>query len=114
MIVVLSGTWVVRFLSIRGVTSCRRVACGYDGVATECALCLRTALNSASTRRFIFLVMPMRRDWAKSMREFSNDRKRMVSWVLALLVRSLVPRLALDNSTNGHSAERAEVGLSRV
>ena len=60
--------------------------------------------------------MPRRRDCTKSERESSDDRKKMVSWVLAMLsvVGSRMPRLALDLSTEGRTAERAEVKLLRV
>jgi hypothetical protein len=76
-----------------------------------------TALSNASIKRFLFLIMPRRRDRAKSERKSNNDQKRMVSWVLALLfvVGTAMALRALDIvSREGRTAERAEVRLLGV
>jgi len=83
--------------------------------ATEFALCRLIAPGSASTKRCLLLIMPIRRGCAKSERESNNYRKLMMSWVLALLaVMGSKMLLALDFSTVGRTAERAEVRLLRV
>ena len=70
----------------------------------------------ASTKRFLFLMMPIRWDCAKSVRESSNDLKRAKSWVLTLWsVAGLVaPMLARLCSTVGRTTEKAAVRCSRV
>ena len=45
----------------------------WDG--TECAWCLSHP-GRTSTKRFLFLIMPKRRDLAKSVSESSNDLNR--------------------------------------
>ena len=63
---VLSGTRVVRVVCVWVVTPCRVAACVCVGVAAKCARLRLLALGSASTQRFMFLIMPKRRDCAKS------------------------------------------------
>ena len=60
--------------------------------------------------------MPRRRDWAKSVIESSNDLKRVKSWAFALksMAGPDMPLLARNLSTNGRTAEKAEVRWSRV
>ena len=70
----------------------------------------------ASTKRFLFLMMPKRRDWAKSVSESSNDLNK--AWLGALALWSVagmdVPLLAHDISTVGRTVETAAVRWSRV
>ena len=68
MIAVLSGTRVVRVLCVCVAVPCCETACAFD-VAAEFALLLLHFPGSVSIRRFLFLMMPMRRDCAKSVRE---------------------------------------------
>jgi len=73
VMVVLSGTRVVRVLCI--VMATPLCAAAYVGVgdATECARLRLTAPSSAYTRRCIFVIMPKRRDRAKSVSASNND-----------------------------------------
>ncbi len=41
-------------------------------------------LGTASTRRFLFLMMPRRRDYARSVIESRGDLNRVKSWAFAL------------------------------
>ncbi len=70
---VLSGTRTVRVLCVCVAVSCGVTACVCAMLASECALMLVMFLGSISTRRFLLLMMPMRRDCAKSVRESGND-----------------------------------------
>jgi len=69
-----------------------------------------------STKRFLFPVMPKRRDCAKSVIESRSDLNKVKSWAFALWsVAGLeMPMLARDLSTDGRTVEKAAVGLSRV
>ena len=62
----------------------------------------------------MFLMMPRRRDWAKSVIESIRDLNRMKSWVFALWsVAGLdTPLLARDLSTDGRTVEKAAVRWS--
>jgi len=55
---------------------CSEAASVCDGVAAECARLRLTASRNASTKRFMFLIMPKRRDCAKSASESSIDVNR--------------------------------------
>jgi hypothetical protein len=65
IMVAISGTRVVRVLCARVVTPCCVVACVRVGVAAECARLHLMPHGSASTKRFLFLIMPKRRDYVK-------------------------------------------------
>ena len=77
MMAVLSGTRMVRVLCVCRVVSCCVTACVRDMSASECALMLLLFPGRASTVCFLLLMMPMRRDCAKSVRESINDLNRM-------------------------------------
>ena len=66
VLAVLSGTRVVRVLCVRVATPCCVAACVCVGDAAECARLRLMARGSASTRRFLFVIMPNRRYCAKS------------------------------------------------
>jgi len=70
---VLSGTRVVRILCVVVATPHCMAAYVCVGVAAECARLYLTAHGRPSTKRFMFLIMPNRRDCAKSANEFSID-----------------------------------------
>ena len=81
-------------------------------------MCVRllSPLDKASTKRFLFLMMPRRRDRAKFVIESINDLNRVKSWAFALwsvagLEMSLMVR---DLSTDGRTVEKAAVRWSRV
>jgi hypothetical protein len=71
---------------------------------------------SASNKRCLLFMMPISRDWAKSDRKSLSDRKRMSSWVLALMSVEVyrTPRMALEDSAAGRTAEKAEMRLLKV
>ena len=73
---VLSETRIVRVLCVRVATPCCVAAFVCVGVAVECARLRLTAPDSASTKRFLFLIMPKRRDCAKTVKASSNDLNR--------------------------------------
>jgi len=73
---VLSGTRVARVLRVWMATPCCVAACVCVGVAAECARLRLMALGSASTKRFMVLLMPKRRDCAKSVSASNNDLNR--------------------------------------
>ena len=62
----LSGTRVVRVLCAWVATPCCVAACVCVGLAAECARVRLIARSNASTKRFMFLIMPKRQDYAKS------------------------------------------------
>jgi hypothetical protein len=62
---VLSGTRVVRVLCVWVATPCCVTVCVCVGVAAECARVRLIAHGSDSTKRFLFLIMPKRRECAK-------------------------------------------------
>ena len=66
LMAVLSGSRMTRVLCVWVAASCCVAACECGGVAAECARWRLTAPGSASTKRFLFLIMPKRRDCAKS------------------------------------------------
>ena len=70
---VLSGTRVVRVLCVWVATPYCVAACASVGVAAECAPLRLMAPGSASTKRFLFLIIPKRRDRAKSVSASNND-----------------------------------------
>ena len=59
---VLSGTRVVRVLCEWVATHCCVVACVCVGVVAECARLRLMALDSASTKCFLFIILPKTRD----------------------------------------------------
>ncbi len=77
MMVVLSGIRNVRVLCVCVAVPCCVTACVYDMPAAECALMLMLFHGSASIRRFLFLMMPIRQDCARSVRESISDLNRM-------------------------------------
>ena len=77
MMAVLSGIRCVRVLCVCVAVPCCETACECDMLAAECALMLLLFPGSVSIRRFLFLIMPRRRDCAKSVRESNNDLNRM-------------------------------------
>ena len=75
--VVLSGTLVVRILCVCVATSfCRAVNVGV-GDATEYVRWRPSSPGSASTKRFLYIIMHMRRHCAKSVSESNCDLNRM-------------------------------------
>jgi hypothetical protein len=70
---VVSGTRVVRVLFVWVATPWCVAACMCDGVAAECARVRLMTLGRAPTKRFLFLIMPKRRDYAKSVSASNND-----------------------------------------
>ena len=70
---VLSGTRVVRILCVSVATPCCVAACVCVGVAAECVRLRLMVHGSASTKRFMFLIMPKRQDCAKLVSASSND-----------------------------------------
>jgi hypothetical protein len=94
---VLSGTRIVRVLCVCVATLCCRVAGVSAGDAAECARWRLTAHGSASTKRFLCIMMPMKRDCAKSVRESNNDLTMLKSWISAIIrsvAWSIAPLLA--------------------
>ena len=77
MIAVLSGTRNVRAMCVCEDVSCCVIACVCGVSAAEFALMLLLFPGSASTRRFLLLMMPKRRDCAKSVRKYSDELNRM-------------------------------------
>jgi len=77
MMAVLSGIRMVRVLCVCGAVSCCVTACVRDMASAECAPVLLPFPGRSSTRRFVLLLMPMRRDCDKSVRESSNYLNRM-------------------------------------
>ena len=54
------------------------------GVAAECARLHLMVSDSASTKRFLFLIMPKRRECAKEVKASKNDLNMWYSWLLTL------------------------------
>ncbi len=77
MMAVLSGTRVVRVMYVWLAVSCGVTGRGCVVSAAECALMLLLFPGSVSIRRFLLLMMPRRRDCAKSVRESSSDLNRV-------------------------------------
>ena len=77
MMAVLSGTRVVRILFVRVATLCCRAAKEGDGVAVEFDRRRLNSPGSTSTKRFLLLIMPKRRDCTKSARESRSDLNRL-------------------------------------
>jgi len=74
---VLSEARVVRVLCGWVATPCCVAACVCVGVAAECARVRLMSPGSASTKRFMFLIIPQRRDSAaKSVSASRSDSKR--------------------------------------
>jgi len=98
-----SGTHVVRVLCGWVATPCYVAARLCVGVSAECARLHLIAHGSASTNRFLFLIMSKRLDCAKLVSASSNDLNIRHSWLLALqtVMGSDVPLLALVWSTLG-------------
>jgi hypothetical protein len=113
---VLYGNRVVRVLCVWVATPCCVAACVCVGVAAECTRMRLMAHGSASTSCFMFLIMPKRRDCAKSVSASSNNLNRRQSWLMALesMVGSNVPLMALVWSTLRRTVEKAAVRWSRV
>ena len=84
---------------------CCRAACVRANDATECARWRLTSPGSVYTKSFLFLMMYVRRDSAKSVRESNNDLNRLKSWDLALwsVARLVTPLLARACSTRGRT-----------
>ena len=103
VMVVLSGTRIVRVLCIVMATPCYVATCVGVGVAAECARLRLTAPSSASTNRF--LIMPKRREVAKSVSASNNDLNRWYSWLLVLesVMGCVVPLSVLVWSTLGRT-----------
>ena len=76
MMAVLSGIRCVRVRWVCVAVPCCETAWS-DESAVECALMLLLFPGSVAIRRFLFLIMPRRRDCDKSVRESNNDLKRM-------------------------------------
>ena len=70
---VLSGTRVLRVQCMWVATPYYMAACVYVGVSAECAWWRLMAPSSASTKCFMFLIMPKRRDYAKSVSASRHD-----------------------------------------
>ena len=73
MMAVLFGTrvpWVLCVVMAAPYCAAARVCVG---VAAKCARLRLTAPGSASTKRFMFLILPKRRDYAKSVSASSKD-----------------------------------------
>jgi len=77
---------------------------------------LLSPLDKASTKRFLFLMMPRRPDCAKSVIESNNDLNKVKSWTFALCsVAGLeMPLLARDLSIDGRTVEKAALRWSMV
>ena len=73
MAVLSRTTRVVRVLCVWVATPSFVAVCVCVGVAAECAWLRLMARGSASTKRFLFLRMPKRRDCAKSASACNND-----------------------------------------
>ncbi len=73
----LSGARVVRVMCVCAVAPCWWAAWVCIGVASECARWWMTPLCSSSTRRFLFLMMPKRRDSAKSVSESISNLNKL-------------------------------------
>ena len=74
---VIFGTRVVSVLCMYVATPCYRAAGIGVGDATECVPWRLTSPSSASTKRFLFLVMPMRQDCAKTTSASGSDLNRL-------------------------------------
>ena len=74
-----------------------------DRDATECARCWLTIPGRASTKRFLFLMMPTRRRCAKSASESNNDFNMVKLWILALwsVAGSAMPLFDLASPREG-------------
>jgi hypothetical protein len=70
---VLTGTRVVRVLCVWVAAPCCVAACVCVGVATEYGRLRLMAPGSASNKRFLFIIMPKRRDCAKSVSASNDD-----------------------------------------
>ncbi len=70
---VIPGTRVVRVLCVVMAAPCSVVACVCVEVEAKCARFRLTAPGSASTKRFLLLIIPMRRDYDRSVNVSSND-----------------------------------------
>jgi hypothetical protein len=70
---ILSAARVVRFLCMVMAAPCCAAACMCVGVAAEYYRLRLTALGSASTKRFMFLRMPKRRNCDISVSASNND-----------------------------------------
>ena len=79
MMAVLSGARVVCALCVCVAAPCCWAACGCVGDASECSRHWLNPPGRASTRRFVFLLVPIRRDWAMSVSESSNDLNKVKS-----------------------------------
>ena len=86
------------------------------GDATECVRLRVTPPESASAKRFLFLIMPLRRDCAKSASGSNSDFNRLYSYIFALcsVAGSMARLLALACSTRGRTVEKAAVMWSIV
>jgi len=73
VMVVFSGTRVVRVVCVVMVVPCCVVACVCVGVAAECDRLRHMARGSASTNRFMFVIMTKRRDSANSASAINNN-----------------------------------------
>ena len=73
---VLFETRVVRVLCVRVATPCCVAACVCVGIAAECAWLRLMAHGSASTKCFLFLIMPKRLDCARSVSASNDDLNR--------------------------------------
>jgi hypothetical protein len=73
MMAVLSGARVVRVLCVWVAAPCCQAACECVGVAAECERCQFMALGSASTKRFLFVIIPKRRNCAKSVSKTNSN-----------------------------------------
>ena len=74
---VLSGTRIVRVLCVCVVPPCWRAADVGARDATECARCRLTSHVTISTKRFLFLTIPIRRNCAKFVSESNKDLNRL-------------------------------------
>ena len=72
---------------------------------------LLSPLGRASTKGFLFLMMPRRRDCAKSVIESSSDLSRVKSGAFALWSVAVLemPVLARELSTDGRTVEKVAV-----
>ncbi len=73
VIVVLTGTRVVRVLWVLMAAHCCVDTCVCVGVAAECARLRLAALDSAFSKRCMSLIMLKRQDCAESVSASSND-----------------------------------------
>ena len=86
-------------------------ACACDGVVAECDRVRLMAPGGVSTKCFLFLIMPKRRDCAKSVNASSDDLNLRQSWLMALesVMDCDVPLLALVWTTLGRTVENGAV-----